>query len=155
MSLLDLAQILRPTSQVRDCCSLWASLLFPLTSICSALQLPAAGFEFLVTAARNHLLAHALALLTQEALISLDIFIPVCIILHFPVTNGIRHLPGLILSLAMSAWLSRSLFTSSPAVPPADFLPFPALSRMMSRMQTEVDLNFLLYQSIPLTASLS
>lgn len=55
----------------------------------------------------------------------------------------------------MSAWLSRSLFTSSPAVPPADSLPFPVLCRMMSPMQTEADLNFLLYQSVPLAASLS
>lgn len=45
-SLLDLAEILCPKSQVTGLlCSLWAQLLSPLTSICSVPQLSAVGFE--------------------------------------------------------------------------------------------------------------
>lgn len=94
----------------------------------------------------QHLLEQVQTQPTQGYKITAIIFIPVRTISHFPVT--LSHLPGFILGLSMSAWLSCSIFTSSPAAPPANFLPVHVLALQDDQpYANRVDLNFLLCHS--------
>lgn len=89
-------------------------------------QLPSPAAAVNAALSSQHLLEQALAQLTPGYIITVIIFIPVHKISHFPGT--LSHLPDFVLGLSMSAWLSCSVFTSSPAAPPANFLPAHVLA---------------------------
>lgn len=124
---------------------LWAPLI--PTQLSSPVSAAAANAAL----SSQHLLEQAQAQLTQGCVITVIIFIPVRTISHFPVT--LSHLPGFILSLSMSAWLSCSIFTSSPAAPPANFLPVHVLA--LQDDQPYANRSGPEFSALPLSISLS